>query len=236
MHLFANLYACVVLASTILTPLTQACSAPTNSSDAFVLGDDGPADPATLGYTMNHFSLLVNDMEASMHFYGKILGMRHLFTFHASSTFEIVYMGYSHGGKNGTGFQSGEELYKEKSNIEGLIEFIQTKDCTKKNNASDFKSSTKRVNTFSHVGLVVPDTRSVQARMEKFGVEILKPVGKMPVPGTATGELLEKAFGIAAYTEAEQKEALAGIANLGFKNFLIVADPDGNVLEIQSQV
>lgn len=215
--------------------MIQACSPPTNSSEAFVLGDDGVADPATLGYTMNHFSLLVNDMEASMHFYGKILGMRHIFTFHASSTFEVVYMGYSHGGKNGTGFQSGEELYKEKTNIEGLIELIQTKDC-KKNNASSFQSSTKRPNTFSHVGLVVPDTESVQARMKKFGVEILKPVGKMPVPGTATGELLEKAFGIAAYTEAEQKEALAGIANLGFANFLIVADPDGNVLEIQNQV
>ena len=214
--------------------MVQACSPPTNSSDTFVLGDDGPADPATLGYTLNHFSLLVNDMEASMHFYGKILGMRHIFTFHASSTFEVVYMGYSHGGKNGTGFQTAEELYREKQNIEGLIELIQTKRC-KKNDASGFQSSTKRPNTFSHVGLAVPDIESVQARMTQFGVEILKPFGKMPVPGTATGNLLDKAFGIAAYTEAEQKETLAGIANLGFADFLIVADPDGNLLEIQSQ-
>ena len=34
------------------------------------------------------------------------------------------YMSLSHGGKNGTGYQTGEELTREKNNSEGLIEFI----------------------------------------------------------------------------------------------------------------
>ena len=100
----------------------------------------------------------------------------------------------------------------------------------------EFPPTTKRLNTFSHVGLVVPDTKQIEARMQKFGVKVLKPVGKMPVPGTATGELLEKAFGVSTYTEEEQKAALDALSVIGFEDFLIVTDPDGNVLEIQDQV
>ena len=235
MRINNNFCACLAAIAAIFSPLVQACAPPNASSDAFTLGDEGPADVATLGYTMNHFALLVNDMEVTMHFYGKILGMRHIFTFYASPTFEVVYMGYSHGGKNGTGYQTGEELYKEKTNIEGLIELIQTKNCSKTSDNVEFQPSTKRVNTFSHVGLVVPDVQAIYTRMKDFGVEVLKAPGEMPVPGTATGELLEKAFGIYAYTEEDQNAALAGIANLGFAKFLIVTDPDGNILEIQSQ-
>ena len=139
-------------------------------------------------------------------------------------------MGYSHGGKNGTGYQTGEELLAEKTNIEGLIELISSKP------KNEFPPTTKRSNTFSHVGIVVPNTKKIEARMQEFGVKVLKPVGKMPVPGTAAGELLERAFGVSTYTEEEQKVALDALALIGFEEFLIVTDPDGNVLEIQEQV
>jgi lactoylglutathione lyase len=139
-------------------------------------------------------------------------------------------VGYSHGGKNGTGYQTGEELLAEKTNIEGLIELISSKP------KNEFPPTTKGLNTFSHVGLVVPDTKQIEARMQEFGVKVLKQVGKMPVPGTAAGELLERAFGVSTYTEEEQKAALDALAVIGFEDFLIVTDPDGNVLEIQDQV
>jgi lactoylglutathione lyase len=92
MHLVPGFYAGVAVASTFFTPLARACR-PTNSSssDVFVVGNDLPADPATLGYTMNHFALLVNDLDAMMNFYGEVLGMRHIFTYHATPTFEIAY-------------------------------------------------------------------------------------------------------------------------------------------------
>lgn len=142
-------------------------------------------------------------------------------------------MGYSHGGKNGTGYQTGEELYNEKTNTEGLLEFIGG---PKASQSAGIPSSTKRLNTFSHVGLVVPDTKQIEARLKKFGIEILKPVGEMPVPGTATAKLLEGAFGLSTFNEEEQKEALDALVPLGFEKFLVVTDPEGNVVEIQDQV
>lgn len=234
MQLISNLYACLVLACAILTPLAHACTPPNASSEPFEVGNDTAADPATLGYTFNHFALLVNDLEETMHFYGKVLGMRTIFKFQASPTFYMAYMGMSHGGKNGTGFQSGQDLYNEKNNIEGLIEFIQPANCSDPDSPG-FLPSIKRVNTFSHIGLIVPDVMATQTRMKNFGVKILKTVGTMPVPGTAAGELLEKAFGIQTYTEEEQANTLKGIKAIGFDRFLVATDPDGNVLEIQQQ-
>ena len=177
---------------------------------------------------MNHFSLLVNDIDATMHFYGKVLGMRHIFTYHATPTYDIVYMGYSHGGKNGTGFQTGQELYREKPNIEGLIEFLYLKDCN--NTVKDLEPTTKRVNTFSHVGLVVPDVKKAQDRMEEDGVEILKPIGKDVEPGS--GAAMAYRFGAQDLGDAS---AAAAFDAIGFKYFLLAADPDGNVVEIQQQ-
>ena len=48
-------------------------------------GTDGPADAATSGFVINHFSLIVNDLAESRYFYGEILGMRHMFTYEASA-------------------------------------------------------------------------------------------------------------------------------------------------------
>ena len=90
------------------------------SSGDFVLGTDGPPDEETIGFNINHLCLVVNDLDASVHFYGKILGMRHIFTYRASETYTIVYMGYSRGGEDGKGFQTGEELNKAKMYVLSL--------------------------------------------------------------------------------------------------------------------
>ena len=199
-----------------------------DSTDAFILGNDGPADPATIGYTINHFGLLVNNITASMHFYGEVLGMRHVFTYHASSAYAIAYLGHSQGGKNGTGYQSGAELYAQKTNTAGLLELMYLKDV---NDAFPrFTPSTEVVNTFSHVGLVVPDVKATEARMIERGVRILKKSGADIVAGsdmTLAFGILDGSVDIAA--------TKAGIEAIGFKDFLIIADPDGNMIEIQAQ-
>jgi lactoylglutathione lyase len=210
-----------------ITPLIDACSPPTNSSSSpLTLGTDGPADIATNGYNLNHLGLIISNATATLHFYGKILGLRHIFTFHASPSYDIIYMGYSHGGKNGSGYETGEQLYSQKTNSEGLIEFIYPKNATTR-----LEASTIRANTFSHVGIVVPDVRKAEERMKEFGVQILKGVGTFPAPDDPAA----KVFGLGDSAEVAE-EALEGIRLIGFEDFLIVADPDGNAVEIQQQV
>lgn len=202
----------------------EACNHDRAAGGQLAIGNDGQADPATLGYTVNHFSLLVKDMVATKHFYGDVLGMREIFTFHASDAYQIMHMGHSHGGENGSAFQSGEELFAQKANIQGLIEFLSLKD------GDDLVPSTKSTNTFSHVGLVVPDVRATQARMEEFGVRILKAVGEDIEPSSDAA----RAYGLGANLQ-EARAAAAGIERIGFANFLLVTDPDGNLVEIQNQ-
>lgn len=217
----------VLLKLFLLIHSVESCTPPTNSSSALIIGDDPPADPATLGYNINHFALVVNDIDAMMDFYGRILGMRHIFTFHPSSEYQITYMGHSHGGKNGTGYQHGDEMLREKTNTEGLIEFLYYKG---KN--STVKASTVKANTFGHIGVIVPDIQATQARMQDNGVIILKAVGEDP--STSDGPVA-RAFGLGGNITRARIAALNGIAPLGFRSFLIVTDPDGNLLEIQPQ-
>lgn len=149
-----------------------------------------------------------------------------MFTFHASPFYSIIYMSYSHGGKNGTAYQTGPELYSQKTNSEGLIEFIYSK-----NVAPRLEASTVRATTFSHVGIVVPDVKKAEERMREFGVEVLKGVGTFP-----NGD--DPAAGVFGLGNDERfaEEALEGIRMIGFEDFLIVKDPDGNAVEIQQQV
>lgn len=56
-------------------------------------------------------------------------------------------MGFAQGGKKGSAYQTGEELYRQKTNSQGLLEFIYPHNATTK-----LEASTVRANTFSHVG------------------------------------------------------------------------------------
>lgn len=206
----------------------SACGHHQTSSPSFELGDDGPADPATLGYTLNHFALLTSNVSVTKHFYGEVLGMRTIFSYGPGTPYEVLYMGYSHGGKNGTGFQSGEELFAEKNNIEGLIEFLYVEDC---GGTADFMPSTERINSFSHIGLIVPDIDATQARLERYDARIVKPAGEIIEPDSVAA----KAFGFASNTAAARK-ALKGVEGIGFDSFILATDPDGNLLEIQPQI
>jgi lactoylglutathione lyase len=66
-------------------------------------------------------------MDASREWYSTVLGMRHVFTIEIAAKYVIMYMAHAQGGRNGTGFQSGEELARDKNNLAGLVEFTQYK-------------------------------------------------------------------------------------------------------------
>jgi lactoylglutathione lyase len=215
----------------VLTP-RQDSNSSSDSSDFFTVGSDGPALPETLGFALNHFSLIVSDLEASMHFYGTILGMRHMFTAHLSPTYSVTYMAHSHGGRNGTGFQTGEELLREKNNANGLIEFQYLADAA---DAEERLASTRRANTFSHVGLIVPDLLKAQEWFDEMGVKVTKRIG------TPAGNIdsVENALGIgreALTNETERALLVEGQFMVGFPQLLTIEDPDGNMLEVQQLV
>lgn len=135
-------------------------------------------------------------------------------------------MGFSHGGKNGTGYQTGDELTREKNNSEGLIEFI----CNTYHKERRVYEPNPRT-TYSHIGLIVPDIQALQARLESFGVKILKRTGEAPDINDPSAQ----AFGITDPSSREAAEGLKGVLLSGFLDFVIAADPDGNLLEIQPQ-
>lgn len=212
----------------VLAP-RQDGSAP--APDFMTLGADGPADAETVGYSINHLSLIVSNLTASKEFYGKVLGMRHLFTAQLSPSYSVTYMGHAHGGKNGTGYQTGPELLREKNNAEGMLEFQYFA------NSADVNATatTQRPNTFSHIGLMVPSLADAQARMERFGVTISKRIG-VSAEGIAA---VENAFGFGAYvtTNVTERELLIkGQDLIGFSLLLAVEDPDGNMIEVQQIV
>lgn len=214
--------------------IVQACNH-NSSSPAFEVGTDGPADAETLGYTLNHFALNVNNLSESIQFYCEVLGMRHVFMYHLTEDYTFAYVGYSHGGKNGTGYQTGEELYRTKQNIEGLLELQQlgsTKTsscCNAASCHSDWIASTKHVNTFSHIGLIVPDIQETQRRLEKYGVKIWKEFGVDVQDDNPAGT----AFGFQQVSRKIAAKAALGLNSIGLNNFILASDPDGNVLEIQ---
>ena len=196
------------------------------SRDATLLevGTDGPADPATIGYNLNHFAIIAKDIKATMKFYGEIFGLRHIFTFHATDKYDIAYMGYPNADNNGTTFQTGQQLLDQKQTVQGLLEFLCPRDETEV-----LTASTAVPNTFSHIGFIVPDISKAQHRMETYGVKIIKPVGVKATPNSPVAN----AFGVGAARVEVQQAILDGAELIGFDRVLLVEDPDGNLIEIQ---
>ncbi|KAF9869634.1 lactoylglutathione lyase [Colletotrichum karsti] len=195
------------------------------------LGTDAPADFATNGYFINHLCINVKNLTASVDFYSSVFGLRKLFTLHVTEHYSITYMGHSHGGKNGTGYQTALELNREKNNAEGLIELIHV-DVPKNN----IESSTQRPNTFAHIGMVVPDIVAMQERLDTLpDVNVVKKRGDpVPIGGEVSGasglhpEALEQ-------LSAEEQEQIKAMLSPVTGPLIFVADPDGNLIEIQPQ-
>jgi len=88
-----------------------------------------------------------------------------------------------------------------------------------------------RRTTYSHIGLIVPNIFALQDRLGSFNITILKRTGEAPdINDPSAG-----AFGITDPSTQDAADAMKGVLLSGFLDFVIVADPDGNLLEIQPQ-
>ncbi len=194
-------------------------------------GDDIASDPATTGYFINHLCINVRNATESINWYTKAFGLRLMFTMHVSEHFSITYMGHSHGGRNGTGYQTSEELNRQKNNIEGLVEFLHL-DVP----SWDLPAGLVVPNTFSHIGMVVPDIGATQARLEAMGANIYKGYNE---PFVLDGPFADAAgLSKASLEEVSQEERDQILQILTPVNapLIFVADPDGNIIEVQPQV
>ncbi|KAJ5513365.1 hypothetical protein N7463_002917 [Penicillium fimorum] len=135
-------------------------------------------------------------------------------------------MGYAQGGRNGTGFQTGAEMAAAKSSMYGLLELVQF-------NVSDDRiiALTEGTNTIGHVGLVVPDVMEAQMYLETRGWRVLKRAGEAAEDFTGA---VPSSMGIREFAglHLAAKRALVMAQGLiGFEKFLMITDPDGNVVE-----
>ncbi|KAL2680541.1 hypothetical protein Neosp_008143 [[Neocosmospora] mangrovei] len=195
------------------------------------LGSDAASDPATIGYNINHLCLNVRNLTASMDFYSRVFGLRELFHLEATESYTIAYMGYSHGGKNGTGYQTTLELNREKNNAQGLLELIHI-------NVPDnyLPSSGESPNTFGHVGMIVPDIEAAQARLDTFpDVRVLKRTGEGLSFGTEIGNATSLSPAVVAQLKPVEQAALIKTLSKLNSALIYVTDPDGNLVELQPQ-
>ncbi|KAH7121176.1 Glyoxalase/Bleomycin resistance protein/Dihydroxybiphenyl dioxygenase [Dendryphion nanum] len=201
----------------------------------YIPGTDGPADQATSGYFVNHIGLLVSNITASREWYTTVLGMRHVFTIRLNEYYTIMYMAHAQGGRSGQGYQTGAELARDKNNLAGLVEFMQYHPTSK-----DVKFTPTPQNTLSHMGLIVPDLSAAQARFEKLNVTIVKRVGELDITPETGNRAFAGAWGIHDLGSKETQEILRivspGLVAMGFKEFVLIADPDGNLFEVQAFV
>ncbi|KAF4995968.1 hypothetical protein FDECE_12629 [Fusarium decemcellulare] len=222
----------------LLASQALACGGPLPRSDdntseypKNVIGSDAPADPATIGYNLNHFCLNVRNLTASIDFYSRIFGMRELFQLHVTEHYTISYMGHSHGGKNGTGYQTAEELNRDKNNAQGLLELIHI-------DVPDnlLPPSGEQPNTFGHVGMIVPDIEAAQKRLDTFpDVRVLKRTGAPLAFGTEIANATSLSPAVVAQLDPAERAVL--LKTLDFLNspLIYLTDPDGNLVELQPQ-
>ncbi|KAJ4256800.1 hypothetical protein NW762_008896 [Fusarium torreyae] len=207
------------------TALVSTAAQPQNetTAPAFVPGTDKPSDPATTGYFLNKVGISVSNLTRSVDFYTKVFGFRHMFTFQATPHFSVTYLGHSSGGRNGTGYQTAEEMIRNKNNMAGQLSLIHLK-------APD-EPQLQGTNTFRHIiGIIVPDITEAQARLEKYGAEIFR---KIEEPMPTTGPLGNPyGFGDAADLSTKDWEAIQNVMTKINLEGVFAADPDGNLLKV----
>jgi lactoylglutathione lyase len=140
----------------------------------------------------------------------------------------FAYMGHSQGGRNGTGYQTTEEMIRNKPNSAGLLEFVYFHTSTP--GQKPLPGPDSLTSTFNHIGMIVPDPEATQKRLEDYGVTIYKKLGaEWPSDGPyGTPYSLGDAAGL---SEDEWEEIKKGMTNLNKLN-IFAGDPDGNLIEI----
>jgi len=228
-------------ATTLLSGVLTAASCffvfpATAQFENYVFGPDEYPPLPTVGFKFNHFSIIVGDLAASMHFYTTVLGMRELFTYHATDYFKLAYLGYPSGGHNGTGYQSPLEMLRDKNNMQGLVEFLYYAPNATDPSPKLPEASSKKTNTFSHMGLIVPDIKVARQRFLEYNVSIIADIGEVnPDPVKIHRALI--AYGTGLLPEGSDKvveEIMKSLGNSG-QEAMIIEDPDGNIIEVQPQ-
>ncbi|KAH9884878.1 Glyoxalase/Bleomycin resistance protein/Dihydroxybiphenyl dioxygenase [Xylariomycetidae sp. FL2044] len=189
-----------------------------------VLGPEG-SDPATIEYQLNHVALNVRDLPRSLEFYTRVFGMRLITTARITEHFSASYLGYSHAGKNGTGYMTSEELMRQQRNSQGLLELLRFESI----NSTDVPVSTEHTNTFSHIGFIVPDTMAIQRRLESYNVTIYKRVDE---PTPEDGPFNRATMLIRDMIEPEEFASIHATLSDAQKSYIFAANPDGNLIEV----
>jgi lactoylglutathione lyase len=197
---------------------------PSNNT-GLIFGPDTPADPLTTGYFINHVALNVNNLDKMMEFYIRVFGMRHIFTFNLTPHITFTYMSHSQGGRNGSAYQTTEEILRYKNNNAGHMELVHLNV-----DKEDLPGSSLKASTMHHIGIIVPDLEATQSRLELYNVTIYKKINE-PMP--STGPLSDKfSLGDATNLSDEEFALLQAVMSEFNRETIFASDPDGNLLEI----
>lgn len=191
-------------------------------------GPDTPPSPSTAGYFVNHAALNVCNLTRSVAWYRDVLGFQVLFTFRASPRYSVVYLGHSTRiGDTGLEYQTATELTEAmiSGSLRGLLELVHfDRSDLQEENEQNLATPTR----FGHLGLMVPDLLQAQERLETLGKNVLKRAGELPDLRGPVGE----AYGLPGDTLRNEEEAR--LISEALLNVLLVLDPDGNLVEVQS--
>ncbi|KAK3203813.1 hypothetical protein GRF29_106g728373 [Pseudopithomyces chartarum] len=201
-----------------------------SQKDTFYFPPNCDLKPAFKGYSINHLSLVTSNLTRAITFYEEVIGLQHIFTYNASPKYHIAYLGH-----NTPGFTSCEEITQRKNEIKGLVEFIYLEGAT-----NSPLPTMKKPNTYSHFGLIVPDVKVAEGRVAEWGGRVIKKAGEEL---DVTNNELGNAYGlgveaIGALDDEELKAIVEAFkdARTGAIQSAFVADPDGNLIEIQPPV
>ncbi|PVH89594.1 hypothetical protein DL98DRAFT_564909 [Cadophora sp. DSE1049] len=215
------------------------------NTSPLTIGTDPPASPSTHGFSLNHLALVVHDIESMRHFYGDILGMRHIMTYQVSPSYSFVYMGYPNPNPKPDSidsstsqfqYQTGEEMYQEleKRHRSELLEFlvVHPRPDEKGVPSTQSKWHQSRIGWFSHLGIVVPDLKAAEQRVRDFDVDIMKGLGDERFePGSSVARW----WGLEDDGRAKDVAEALGRGGMEWGSVLLVRDPEGNVVEVQER-
>ncbi|KAF1975004.1 hypothetical protein BU23DRAFT_441469, partial [Bimuria novae-zelandiae CBS 107.79] len=178
-------------------------------------------------YSISHLSLVTSNLTRAIAFYEQGLGLQHIFTYNPIPKYHIAYLGH-----NTANFTSCAEFTQRKNEVKGLVEFIYLEGATNKP-----LSTMQKPNTYSHFGLVVPDVKVAEERIITLGGKVIKGTGEeLDVTNnelTNAYELGVEAIGSLQEGELEAIAEAFRDPSTGATASSFVADPDGNLIEIQ---